>query len=315
MYACSPRWPPDWLSEEDGELVLTQLSRAMRDNRSYPGGVSLNEGLHFTGGEPFLNFGLLLRLTEMAARSGMPSIFVETNGFWCGEDGEAREKLRLLKDAGMDGIMVSANPFILEQVPFERTERAAHISREVFGSNAMVYQDIFFRVFQALGVREALSFEEFLVEAGSSIQYAEILPNGRLPYKLGMLTELYPASHFFGSSCQRELLRDWHVHVDNYCNLVPGFCGGLSLGDARELDKLCLGIDLDARPVLKALLTDLEDLLRLGKEHGYQEREGYVSKCHLCADVRRHLVERGDYTELKPPAFYARLEDEVGEQP
>jgi hypothetical protein len=312
MYACSPKWPADWLSEEDGGRVLTQLARAMRDTWSYPGHVSLNEGLHFTGGEPFLNFDLLLRLTETAARLGMPSIFVETNGFWCREDGQAQEKLQLLKDAGMDGIMVSANPFILEQVPFERTDRAARISREVFGPNAMVYQGIFFEQFRDLRLEETLLFEDYIAVGGHSLRYAEILANGRVPYKLGALFGQHPASRFSGSSCQRELLRDWHVHVDNYCNLVPGFCGGLSLGDARELDKLCRGIDLDERPVLRALLTDLADLLRLGKEHDYQEQEGYVSKCHLCGDVRRHLAERGNYRELKPTAFYTRLEDGRG---
>jgi pyruvate-formate lyase-activating enzyme len=41
--------------------------------------VDLNHGLHFTGGEPFMNFDLLLRLVKIADELGNPSTFVETN--------------------------------------------------------------------------------------------------------------------------------------------------------------------------------------------------------------------------------------------
>jgi hypothetical protein len=309
MYACSPRWPADWISEEDAARVLSQLAAKMRDRYPFPGRVGVNEGIHFTGGEPFLNFDLLLRLVETAERLGIPSTFVETNGFWCREAETTREKLRALKDAGLDGILLSANPFILEGIPFERTARAVSVGREVFGANAIVYQRFFYDQFTGLGLRGTLAFDEYLERAGYGLQYVELFANGRVPYKLAHLYQHHPARRFFGASCRRELIRDWHIHVDNYCNFVPGYCGGLSLGDARELDAICGGIDLDALPVLKALLTDLADLYHLGRERGYVEREGYISKCHLCIDVRRHLARHGDFAELKPGAFYDRLED------
>jgi hypothetical protein len=309
MYACSPRWPADWISKEDAETILAQLADAMRGRYAYAGAVSFNEGVHFTGGEPFLNFDLLHHLADTARRVGVPSTLVETNGFWCRDDGTTREKLRALKQAGLDGIMVSANPFILEQIPFERTERAVRISREVFGQNAIVYQHFFYEQFRSLGLRGTLALDSYLERAGYGLQYVELLANGRVPYKLAHLYEHHPTSHFFGLSCWPELIRDWHVHVDNYGNFLPGFCGGLSLGDARELDAICRGIALDTLPVLRALLTDLADLYRLGQSFGYEEREGYVSKCHLCADIRRHLTRHGEFRELQPRAFYERLED------
>jgi hypothetical protein len=101
------------------------------------------------------------------------------------------------------------------------------------------------------------------------------------------------------------------VHIDNECHYIPGYCGGLSLGDARDLDALNRGIDLDRYPVLSALLTDLKELLALDREFDYEEQEGYVSKCHLCVDIRRHLVAHGDFQELTPRGFYRHLEDGV----
>jgi hypothetical protein len=310
MYACSPKWPTDWISEEDATQILAQLVGTVLRHTWFPGQVSLNEGIHFTGGEPFLNFDLLLRLTEIAQQLGFPSTFVETNGFWCEDDQLAREKLHTLKQAGLGGIMISANPCLLEQVPFERTERAARMSEEVFGPNAFTYQQFFFAQFQALGLEGTLPLKEYLAKAGYGLEHVELIANGRVPFKLGYLFRQHPASHFFGASCQPELLRNWHVHVDNYGNFVPGFCGGLSWGNARELDDICQeGVDLGDRPVLRALLTDLEGLVHLGLELGYKERDGYVSKCHLCADIRRHLVQHGDFIELQPRQFYERLED------
>ena len=309
LYACSARWPADWISEEDAEQMLTHLARAMRGKYPFSGQVGVNDGLHFTGGEPFLNFDLLLCLTEKARQLGIPSVFVETNGFWCREDTTTREKMQALKEAGLHGILISANPFILERIPFERTARAVRIAQEVFGHNAIVYQEFFFQQFQQMGLTGTLPFEAYVQRAGYGLRYAELLPGGRVSYKLAHLFRRYPASRFFGLSCQAELIREWHVHVDNYGNFVPGFCGGLSLGDARDLPALCRGIDLDRRPVLKALLTDLQDLYRLGLAYGYQEREGYISKCHLCLDIRRHLARHGDFAELQPAVFYERLED------
>jgi len=309
MYACSPQWKGDWISEEDAERILAQLSAKLRGKYHHPGRIGVNVGLHFTGGEPFLNFDLLLSVTEMAERLGIPSTFVETNCFWCRDDERTREKLVKLRDAGLDGILISVNPFVIEHVPFERMERAVRISREIFGSNVIVYQAYFYDQFRRLGLQETLPFEEYLQRAGHGLYHAELLPGGRISYKLGHLYRKYPARHFFGESCRRELIRDWHIHVDNYCNFIPGYCAGISLGDARDLDSICRGIDLDELPVLRALLTSLEELYELGKEWGYQERDGYVSKCHLCVDIRRHLSEHGDFKELRPREFYERLED------
>jgi len=205
------------------------------------------------------------------------------------------------------------NPFILEYVPFERTERAIRASEEVFGDNVMVYQKFFRDQFEQLNLRATLPFEEYLKRAGaSSLSYVELIPMGRACYELGYLFRKHPADAFFGESCREELTRPWHVHVDNYCNYITGYCGGISLGDARNLDSICHGIELDDVPVIARLVSTngIEELYRFGvKEFSYKEAaDGYVSKCHLCMDIRKHIVELTDeFKELKPREFYLRL--------
>ena len=36
-------------------------------------------------------------------------------------------------------------------------------------------------------------------------------------------------------------------------------------------------------------------------------QEGYLSKCDLCLDLRRHLVSKQDFAELSPKEFYVHL--------
>jgi hypothetical protein len=36
-------------------------------------------------------------------------------------------------------------------------------------------------------------------------------------------------------SCSPPFLREWHNHFDNYGNYMPGFCGGISFWNCRNL--------------------------------------------------------------------------------
>jgi len=311
MYSCSPQWKADWLSEKDAETILTNLSRKIRASLYGSNKIGMNFGLHFTGGEPFLNFDLLLTVVQIAAELKIPSTFVETNCFWCIEDENTKNKFMFLKDAGLKGLLISVNPFIIEDVPFERTERAVRIGREVFGRNVIVYQELFYQLFKRLGIKGTLPFQEYVNKAGESLNYIELIPMGRAVYTLEYLFRKYPARKFFGKSCVGELTRPWHVHIDNYCNYMTGYCGGISLGDARNLDLICQGIDLAEYPILEALATDIKGLYELAiRESGYREKkEGYISQCHLCVDMRKHLAQQTDtFKELKPREFYFYLD-------
>lgn len=134
---------------------------------------------------------------------------------------------------------------------------------------------------------------------------------GRAALRLKHLYPKYPADFFVKESCRPPFLRDWHNHFDNYGNILPGYCGGISLGNWRTLDRLLHeGIDLDSHPVLKFLINqDFKGLLQFSKELGYKESSaGYISKCDLCVDIRRQLLAMKEFDELKPKEFYSHLE-------
>jgi hypothetical protein len=317
MYACTPQWSADWPGEEEIECILSSLAGRIQPSPFGADTVSLNYGLHFTGGEPFLNYELLCRAVEIAEELRIPSTFLETNCFWCRDDKITRERLGALKQRGLKGILVSVNPFYLEYVPFERTQRAIRIGYELFGNNLSVYQMEYYRRFIQLGIRGKVSFDEYLQIEGKSqlLRDVEFFVLGRAAYALGDILKglrRYPAENFFGEPCRPPFLRNWHNHFDNYGNYVPGYCGGISLGDVRELDSLLRrGINEDEYPVLSILIReDMEALFEFACERGYRElAEGYYSKCHLCMDVRKYLALNGDFGELQPIEFYSHLEE------
>lgn len=314
MYLCSPKWSGDWISDKDLESLLTILSERIQPSPYGEDKVSLNYGLHLTGGEPFLNYDLLLKSTEIANDLGIPSLFVETNCYWCMNDTIIREKLLKLKNGGLKGILISVNPFILEYVPFEHTKRAIKLSMEIFGSNLMIYQIYYYHQFVNLNIKESLPLEKYLklISLNEFKRKVEFFWMGRAPYKLQDLYKKYPLKHFLNENCASELVRSWHCHFDNYGNYMPGYCGGLSWGNVRQLNSLCNeGIDIDDYPILKPLITGkIKDLYTLAVESfGYEELpEGYVSKCHVCFDIRRRIISKTDkFKELNPPEFYVHV--------
>jgi len=315
MYACSPRWKDDWISKEDLYMILKQLSDKIAASPYGSNNVNLNFGLHFTGGEPFLNYNLLCEAVEMANGLNIPSIFVETNAYWAVNDEITKEKLSTLKEKGLKGILISVNPFFLEFVPFERTERAIQFSQEMFGVNMVVYQIEYYWRFKNLGIKGRVSLDDFLkIEEGENFaRNAEFFMTGRAAYKLNFphIFPKYPPNYFFKDKCRPPFLRNWHNHFDNYGNFVPGYCGGISLGDCRQLDQLLAeGINPKEYPILNCLANnDFASLLSLAKDLGYIEnREGYLSKCHLCVDIRKYLASKNQFKELVPEEFYRHLE-------
>ena len=51
-----------------------------------------------------------------------------------------------------------------------------------------------------------------------------------------------------------------------------------------------------------------EGIDHFAQDLGCQEsRQGYLSKCDLCLDLRRHLVSRANFEELNPTEFFVQL--------
>lgn len=94
--------------------------------------ISQGEELDFciSGGEPFLDFDLLLDIVGHGSSLG-GVVTCQTNGYWASNDEQARSRLLALKNAGLDVLGVSVSQFHDVYVRRSRVQRALTIAREL----------------------------------------------------------------------------------------------------------------------------------------------------------------------------------------
>ncbi len=303
LYNCGPGWRMEAMPAE----LLRQALETLASWDRLP-------QVHFTGGEPFIFFDLLLEGTRIAAELGITA-YVETNAMWCVDEDMAAERFRTLRDAGLAAVLISCSPFHAEKIPPVRTLSAIRAALDILGEDrVMVYLPAFLQVVQQFDLQEPTlltRYEEMLgvKEAGDLLWGGYgLISGGRAGYKLGHLVEYQPAESCAGENCAGNILFAQHSHMDLYGNYIPAFCGGLTVADWRQEDPL-------ARPY-----SDLVELLIERGPYGLYELAestydyrplpgGYVGKCHLCVDLRWHLVrvKGDDYPELRPVGFYENI--------
>lgn len=281
--------------------------------------------VHLAGGEPFSNWPRLVEIIRAAREAGLtPLEKVETNAFWATEDERVRSRLATLHELGMQKLVVSSDVFHQQFVPFERVRRCVEIGREVLGRERVRVR--WWDFYADPTDTAALPAEErTAVFLDALARHPERL-TGRAAATLAPRLPCGPAGAYAHENCEREVLHSRHVHIDPDGNIFPGTCAGIILGRATEApadgsDRCPSGCNRSnvagvwhtlaatwrQHPVVAPLATGGPgELLRRVVPLGYRERpDGYAGKCHLCADIRRWLVERGFWREwVGPPACY-----------
>ncbi len=307
VYACGPRWK-DWMSQDQLENLLQGISKTWQNPR----------GLHLAGGEAFLHFELLLFGIEKCRQLGLPVEYVETNAGWCLDEETGREKFLLLREAGLKRLLISASPFHAETVPLKRTLAAIRAAESVFGpGNVIVYMMQFVDLIARFETERPVPLSTWIKVYGREgagrlfWQGYALIPGGRAGIELGSLApQRHPPEAFAGQNCSREILLSRHCHFDPYGNYIPLFCGGLSLGKVEDLPRFVAHFDARQRPLVRILIEEGPYGLYLlaRKDFGLKDlHRRYAGKCHLCTEVRKFLVQRADFEELHPIAFYENL--------
>jgi hypothetical protein len=303
LYNCGAAWGMEAMSREMLRQALEILA-----------GWDRPPQVHLTGGEPFIFFDLLLEGTRMAAELGI-TVYAETDAMWCTDDERARERFGALRDAGMAAVLISCSPFHAEKIPPVRTVRAVRTALGVFGPRGViVYLPEFIQVVQQFGLERPTPitrYEELLgVEQASQLLWGGygIIAGGRAGYKLGHLVEPQPAEAFADESCAGNIVYAHHSHMDLYGNFIPAFCGGLTVADWRSEDPLKRPYSELVELLIESGPVGLFEMAQ--KRYEYRPLPGgYAGKCHLCVDVRWHLVrvKGDDYPELRPVGFYENV--------
>lgn len=305
LYNCGPYWR-GWMSDADLQIALQKVCD-----------WSPHIQIHLSGGEPFLNFPLLLKAVEAARDNNIP-VYAETSACWCNQVDLVYDRFEALCEAGLSAILISCSPFHAEKVPLKKTLLAINAGLDVFGlQGVMVYLPDCIEQIRRFGIDEPvplITYQQAFGHNTAGVLFWEgygLISGGRAGYCLGEFTERVPAVDFEGDHCRQEILYAHQSHFDLYGNFIAGYCGGLSIGRWRDLPEVLEDTRAGKLPGLIRILIDQGPYglyLMAVEEFGYTPlHHGYAGKCHLCVDVRRHLRRQKDFPELEPAEFYTHL--------
>lgn len=280
---CSSGCGPD----QTAALGRDEIFRLMRDAARLAG-----EPVRFalTGGEPFLDFDLLLDIAREARRLGGTATCV-TNAYWAANDARARDLLGRLKAAGLTILAVSTSPFHERFVRRERVARALRIARELGFDITLKY------VRARSDDRTPQMVRDWAHEAGAGeVQDIALMPYLRpgasLPAGEFALGRELPAGPCPGAAMT--LREDGMIMA---C-CTPGAEGdAFALGHARSRPLAEIKARFDHSGWLR-LLRERGPAWFAGQAHahglGHRLRAGYTDACDLCA----HMAGDGELHAL-----------------
>lgn len=298
LYNCSPHWGKDYIDE----LTAARNLRTIKSLGCH--------SVHIGGGEPFLNLQGLAKVLRVARQSAVAVEYVETNSSWYKNQDSAVAILQEMKRAGLTTLLVSISPFHNEHIPFYRVKGVIEACR-LAGISVFPWIREFIPEIDSMDDRLPHKLSEYTEKFGS--RYVQKIPyrywvhfGGRalktyrdiLPSK--DLQTLFSSS---GGGCT-ELTGTSHFHLDLFGNYIPGLCSGLSI----ECDDLGSPLQPERYPLISMLFErGIRAFFDLAVgEFGFEPSDRYLSKCHLCFEIRSHLVLRKNapFRELQPRGHY-----------
>jgi hypothetical protein len=287
LYACSPTRRGEYLDAEKARELCGLLIKG------HIGSV------HIGGGEPFLDFEGLLAVIRELRRAGIFLDYIETNAFWASGD-LARDKIKTLKNEGLEALCISVDPFHAEYVPWGLPLLLARLCDEQ-GLGYFLWKQEFVPGLSGVNKLKTHDRAEMEKSLGKNYIYDTAAAYGvRLGGRALNIEEEYtprkPAAELLSSRPCRSLLSSGHFHVDPDACFIPPGCTGLRLSLAEILN----GIPAGKHPVFEALFENgTTGLLEFARRRGFvPDKRGYPSACNLCFHLRRFLAQSGGYDEL-----------------
>ena len=300
LYRCSPGHDDHWASQEQIDRTFAALAN---EPQLY--------GIHLAGGEATLHWDRLLYAIRSAQRYGVSLDYLETNASWCKDEATAYDGFREFRHAGLNAVLISASLFHNEFTPLAVTKAAIRAALDVFGRGGVIVwtPEVLQLMSSGLDEDKTHTLPRSCELLGLDPQQGDIwrlhsylTPGGRAAEQLADGHPRRPAESFIGDTCRSMLLNTSHFHIDPRGNLFTGHCPGISVA---TIDDLHPRFDDDSAPVWCTLSDEGPvGLWQRSAPDFVPDGEGYISKCHLCLELRKHLRQTGEHAELRPDEFY-----------
>jgi len=260
------------------------------------------------GGEPFFYFDLLLGTVKLAKQLGF-HVLTTSNAFWAITEESALRRLDLLKEAGLDSIAFSADPFHWEYVPLEYVRNAAKAAEKLGILDGIWNAAIEEEPAQRLNREIIARMPTYKIDAGT------VTFIGTAAEELAGRVQKQPWINYDECNIGKEPWIDY-----NECKIARGFqylgsvdidpygyvqkCSGISIGNAKErkLSEIIKTYDIEDHPIMKVLYEEGPvGLAKMAMNYGFRPTE-YADGCHLCYKARKELLKH--YPQYLAPAIW-----------
>ncbi len=255
---------------QSGVFTLPQLKDVFQQALKVP---AIKE-LYFEGGETFLYHPILVKAVWHAHDLGFKTGIV-TNGYWAKGVEDALVWLRPLRDAGLDNIAISYDPYHGDSdKPLDihpGLEAASQLGLSAF----LITVD-----------PPTTSRDPQFSEPGEPVVDGDVMYRGRAAIALTNGLPTRPWRSF--SKCPYENLFDpGRVHLDPFGNLH--LCQGLVMGNLFEqpLSHILETYDSKMHPIVHPLIEG--GPAQLMRQYNLEHEAEYVDACHLCYAAREAL--------------------------
>ncbi len=270
--------------------------------------------IHLTGGEPFGQWDLLVKILEQAQRNNLPAVQkIETNAFWATDEHFVRIRIEKLKSLNVPLIVTDADAFHQEYIPIDNVKLLVKCVKEILGDSGIRVR--WWDFYE--------SYDELMMQYNNDIQTLKVQAllegrdrlNGRAALYAMKVLKGKPPEAFENQSCEKAILKSKHIHIDPYGNIFPGICCGIVLGNAINENISDIYDWLDSTGVTGPILTNLVNagpfgLMNFAKQFGFAPLPaGYASKCQLCYHIRHFLFHNSKCRKwLGPAQCYPNIE-------
>ncbi len=258
--------------------------------------------VNFFGGEPLLNFNLLISLIEEAKKFNIPKIGLPTNGYWGKDEETANKYAQKLKEVGVNLIGFSADVFHQEFIPLENLKRAIQAAYKAEIETILI-------IAQTIGAPNKSNYfnnetNEICKSISSEFKLCQIIKSplqvrGRA---IKNLLEYYPMNSLPSEKCSIFRAHMYMIDPDGW--VFSQGCQGICLGNAKKdsLSKIISEFKPRSHPIIGKVMGKggVSSLLGLAIEKGYKPLEAYADKCHACYSAQKFL--RPYYPNILEPS-------------
>jgi len=256
----------------------------------------------FFGGEPLLNFDLLVSFIEEVKKYNIPKIGLPTNGYWGKNESTAKKYTIKLKKAGLNSIGFSVDAFHQEFIPLDDVKKAVRACH-----NAGI--EIIYLISQNLGGTDAKNIfnektKEITKSFSDEFDYCQLISSdlqvrGRA---VNQLSEYFSMETIPSDKCLIFKVPMFMIDPNGW--IFHQLCHGIAIGNAKKksLSEIISEFSYRKHPIIGKVVAmgGPKNLLDIAIKKGYKPEEGYADKCHLCSCTRNYL--RPLYTNILEPS-------------